>query len=205
MKPLPLATPHERHRFETDVWEPKDGPHHRYPTLGYAVATQGPDGVIHLMSSMNHPSLHFAMNEAWILSDDSPVAGFGNVVSRIPHEEHYADGTSRITWSDCIDPDGKYLLDGPETWFYPDGKKQYAVEYAQGRKVGEETLWDRSGSRVWSWTRDAVGNGVWTHYWPDGGKRIESHWQGYRVQGSITHWDRAGNVIFSGTEEMIND
>jgi len=204
VKPLSMATPHERHRFETDTWEPKDGPDHRYPTLGYSVATQGPDGIIHLMSSMNHPSLHFAMNETWILTDDVPAVQFG-AVKRVPHEECYAGGTPRITWSDCIDPDGNYLLDGPETWYYPDGKKQYAVEYVRGRKVRKETLWDRNGNWVWSWTREADGSGVWTHYWPDGTRRIESHWQGFRVQGSVTHWDQKGNVTFSGNEEMVND
>ncbi len=207
VKPLALATPHERHRFETDTWEQKDGPEHRYPTLGYSVAAQGPDGVIHLMSSMNHPSLHFAMNEAWILSDDAgetvPVA-VGDA-KRTAHEERYPDGALRMIWSNIIAADGRCLLDGPETWYHPDGKKQYAAEYAQGRKVGEETLWDRNGDRLWSWTRDADGKGVWTHYWPDGGKRIESHWQGCRVQGSITHWDRSGKVVFSGNEAMVND
>jgi antitoxin component YwqK of YwqJK toxin-antitoxin module len=123
----------------------------------------------------------------------------------VPHEEHYADGAPRMTWSSCIAMDGRCLLDGLETWYYPGGKKQYAVDFAHGHKLGEETLWDRNGNRVWSWTRDADGNGVWTHYWPDGGRRIESHWRGYRVQGTITHWDRSGKVIFSGTEAMISD
>jgi hypothetical protein len=206
-KPLALATPHEKHRFKTDPWEPRDGPDHRHPTLGYSVAAQGPDGVIHLMSSMNHPSLHFAMNEAWILSDETreTLAADAADAKRTPHEERYPDGAPRMTWSSCVATDGRYLLDGQETWYYPDGKKQYEAMYAIGRKVGDETLWDRHGNRVWSWTRNADGTGLWTHYWPGGGKRIESHWQDCRVKGPITHWDRSGKVIFSGTEAMLND
>ena len=39
---------------------------HDHSTIGYASATQSRDGVIHLMTSMNHPNLHFEMNEAWM-------------------------------------------------------------------------------------------------------------------------------------------
>ena len=38
------------------------------PTLGYAVAAQAPNGVIHLITSMNAQALHFALNEAWMLA-----------------------------------------------------------------------------------------------------------------------------------------
>jgi formylglycine-generating enzyme required for sulfatase activity len=202
IKPLPLATPHEKHRAKTDVWEPKDGPDHRYPTLGYAVATQASDGIIHLMSSMNHPSLHFAMNEAWILSDETKetvTPASESAAARAAHEEHYPDGTLRMTWSSCIDAEGRYLLDGTETWYFPGGGKQYEAVYVRGRRVGEETLWDQNGNRRWSWTRDADGKGVWTQYWPGGGRRIESHWSGCRAEGAITHWDRAGKTVYSGT------
>src|SRR5262249_14369568 len=44
---------------------------HGEGTLGYTVATQAPNGIIHLITSMNHPSQHFEMNEAWILSDST--------------------------------------------------------------------------------------------------------------------------------------
>jgi formylglycine-generating enzyme required for sulfatase activity len=206
IKPLPLATPHEKHRFKTDAWEPKDGPDHRYPTLGYSAATQGPDGVIHLMSSMNHPSLHFAMNEAWILSDETSETAVpdSGEQQRTKHEERYADGAPRMTWSSRIGADGQYRLDGVENWYHPNGKKQYETTYALGRKVGEETLWDRNGNRQWLWTRDPDGKGVWTQYWPDGGRKIESHWSGCKADGAVTHWDRNGKVVFSGTVERGN-
>ncbi len=63
IKKLIGAQPHERQ----DIADRMKG-----PTLGYAVATQGPNGMIHLIATMTNPCLHFEMNEAWIL--DGPTA-----------------------------------------------------------------------------------------------------------------------------------
>jgi hypothetical protein len=38
-------------------------------TLGYCVARQAPDGLIHIITSRTRPSVHFEVNEAWILSE----------------------------------------------------------------------------------------------------------------------------------------
>ena len=46
---------------------------HKYQTLGYAVARQAPDGIIHLITSLNAQAMHFSMNEAWILQKDGMV------------------------------------------------------------------------------------------------------------------------------------
>lgn len=40
-------------------------------TLGYVDARQAPNGLIHLVTSMTDPCLHYEFNEAWILSDES--------------------------------------------------------------------------------------------------------------------------------------
>jgi len=37
-------------------------------TLGYCVARQAPNGLIHIITSRTRPSVHFELNEAWILS-----------------------------------------------------------------------------------------------------------------------------------------
>jgi hypothetical protein len=57
IKSLPGAQPH---------WRPEAMGGH--PTLGYSAAAQGPDGMIHLITTLNIPCLHFEFNEAWILS-----------------------------------------------------------------------------------------------------------------------------------------
>ena len=41
-------------------------------TLGYSAACQAPNGMIHLITTMNQPCLHFELNEAWILAPDAP-------------------------------------------------------------------------------------------------------------------------------------
>lgn len=38
--------------------------------LGVALNPQAPNGMIHLITTMNTPCLHFEFNEAWVLSDE---------------------------------------------------------------------------------------------------------------------------------------
>ena len=47
-----------------------------------------PNGVIHLLTSMNHPGQHFELNEAWILSEAAdgiriPISAIGNVNAKL--------------------------------------------------------------------------------------------------------------------------
>src|SRR5436190_24292744 len=43
-------------------------------TLGYTVARQAPNGVIHLIATMTEPCLHFEFNEEWIQRGDEHIA-----------------------------------------------------------------------------------------------------------------------------------
>ena len=45
-----------------------------YETVGYTVARQAPNGLIHFVSTKTTPIFHFELNEAWILSDDAPFS-----------------------------------------------------------------------------------------------------------------------------------
>ena len=36
-------------------------------TVGYVTATQGPNGVIHIVTSKNHPNYEIELNETWLL------------------------------------------------------------------------------------------------------------------------------------------
>jgi len=123
-------------------------------TLGYSVARQAPNGVIHLITTMNRPCLHFEMNEAWILDpsaagpDNALMANTAHAIDGVAeYVERYGDGAPRITWSAGRGDDGRYLLHGTETWYFPDGRKQYEAHHTLGRKTGEETLWRQDGSR----------------------------------------------------------
>ena len=155
IKRLPGAQPHEAHI-------------HDWPTLGYSVARQAPNGMIHIISSMNHPSLHFELNEAWILAD-------GNSTQERP-----------------------WLLDGKESFAYASGAKQYEVTYADGRRTGTETYWREDGAVQWRRAYTPEGRCTWTHFWPNGQKKCESIWIGGRCEGKAQRWDIDGNAISSG-------
>jgi len=166
-------------------------------TLGYAVARQAPNGVIHLITSMNRAAQHFELNEAWILSDaantSAPDPGETGRVHE--YQETYPGGELKMTWSARTCDDGSYLLHSTETWYYQDGQKQYEVTYQNGRKIGSETYSAPDGVRVWSWEHDqAKDTSVWTHWWPNGLKRIESTWRygGKVAHGRVNHWDSSG-------------
>lgn len=193
-KKLPVTLPHEADQH--------------YGTLGYATVRQGPNGVIHILSTMTQPCLHYELNEAWIyseLGDIAPETKGGKVKQ---FTEKYSNGKTRIKWSARLCPDGRYLLDGKETSFHVNGKKEHEATYVNGRKTGDETFWGEDGSKIWSWSHDLKKHhGVWTHYWPNGARRIESNWNtrpeprdlkrdftGLVADGPARHWDAAGSL-----------
>jgi len=166
-------------------------------TLGYAVARRAPNGVIHLITSMNRAAQHFEFNEAWILSDaaDAPLPDSCEIGPVNEYQETYPSGALKMTWSAKICDDGRYLLHGTETWYYEDGQKQYEVTYENGREIGTETYWDPDGMKLWSWEHDEANDiSMWTRWWPNGFKRIESTWRfgGKVAHGHAKHWDSSG-------------
>jgi hypothetical protein len=177
-----------------------------HPTLGYTTARQGPNGVIHVLTTVTQPCINYDFNEAWILSDAGDVSPQNAGGTPKSYAEKYPDGKPRSTWNARIADDGRYLLDGEELDYYPSGQKQHQVTYANGRKTGDETFWSTDGKVAWKWQRDLTANrGVWTQYWPNGNKKSESTWNiqptipdvkrpfvGYVADGTATQWDDAG-------------
>ena len=171
MKKLPGTLPHESYSLappERRARMMSSG------TLGYSVAAQAPNGVIHLVTSMNHPSQHFEMNEAWILAGDNAV----------------------------VQPAGPYRLNGTETWRYPNGARQYEVTWKDGVKVGEETYWSKDGKTKWKWVHQPDGLSVWTQYWPNGNRSHESSWRDGKCIGKATAWKWDGTV--AGTYQFAD-
>jgi formylglycine-generating enzyme required for sulfatase activity len=177
--------------------------HRNRPSLGYSVAKQAPNGLIHLITSCNHPALHYELNEAWILSDETLAdddarleASHATKISDVKsHRENYADGKPRLTWSTGLANDGRVLLEGTETWFYPTGEKQHVTTYRLGRKTGIETYWSPEGKKEWEWNHREDGTSEWTTWWPDGSKRSESHWKNHRlVEGTDKLFGRASSA-----------
>lgn len=180
-------------------------------TLGYVIARQAPNGVIHILTTETQPCLHYEMNEAWIMSnagDLTPEAS-GGVIKEF--SERFPNGKIRAQWSARICPGGRYLLDGKEIDFYETGAKQYEVTYVNGRKSGVETFWSRDGKKLWSWSHDLKSNrSVWTQFWSNGRKRVESTWNtkpeardlnrsffGFVADGPAHQWDEDGTVKYA--------
>jgi len=170
---------------------------HGYGTLGYTVAAQAPNGLIYLITSMNHPSQQFEMNEKWILSDsdDSATAELRANAKSIIGSQKYSNGQKQAEWSGKVDSDGRYVLDGPEIWFYPSGKKEYQVEYRDGHKVGSEIQWAEDGTKISEWEHRVGSVSIWTQYWPKGQKKHESEWKNGRCTGEAQAWAPSGKSV----------
>jgi len=193
VKTLPGTLPHEAWVLpERKLWAAK---FHDSGTLGYAVAAQAPNGVIHLITSMNHPALHFEMNEAWILSgDERETTVTSERSAAFPGRETYPGGAPKATWSGVIDSAGRYVLDGPEIWYYESGAKQYEATWSLGRKTGHETFWNRDHTVEWEWNHRSDGVEIWTQYWSNRRKKSESTWKDHRADGPATLWEPDGSV-----------
>jgi hypothetical protein len=153
-------------------------------TLGYAVARQAANGNIHLLTSRTGPSVHFELNEAWLLSDSigySPQPASVRDVTE--HREDFPDGSPRLTWFASVGDDGRPLLHGAETWYHPDGGVLRRADYRLGRLVGREVLLRPDGSVESEWDHRADGVSRWTTYWPDGRVRPQSDWRDKRMIG----------------------
>jgi hypothetical protein len=193
IKPLPGAQQHEN-----------PSRHNGNATIGYSVAREAPNGIIHLITTMNRPCLHFALNEAWILGDTTqaqmsdqqlmkPSATAITQVKR--YRETYPSGKTKAEWYAGIADNGRYLLHGQETWYYENGHKQRQATYNLGRKVRLETHWAPDGTMKWQWHHRDDGTSLWTQYWPNAKKKAESTWRNFKCSGTATIWDQSGSLI----------
>jgi hypothetical protein len=163
IKPLPVELPGNQRT--------------NHPTLGYVTARQAPNGVIHILTTVTQPCLHYELNEAWIWSDAGDIAPetSGGTIKKF--SENFPNGKLRSQWSARICPNGRFLLDGVETDFYENGAKQHEATYASGRKTGEEAFWSSDGKIIWRWQHDLQNNrSVWRQIRPDGSQARISTW-----------------------------
>ena len=193
-KAIPIALPHQNRP--------------PYPSLGYVTVRQGPNGVIHILTTTNFPGLHYEFNEAWLNSDEKEIIWNGNSTKRETYEEFYDDGKIKSRWQ-AHTVDGRYLLDGKMIEYYQNGQKQHEVTYENGFKQGVECFWEQDGTLRWKWDRNRKTKiGIWTQYWPNGNKKLVSEWNlqptprdlnrpfiGCVAQGTTTHYDIYGNLI----------
>jgi formylglycine-generating enzyme required for sulfatase activity len=150
-------------------------------TVGYTTATEAPNGVIHIVTSKCVPPVHIELNETWVMEGGPPAAWPADPRGAREYREHYSDGSPRATWNAGVASDGRYVLDGRQVFYYPNGQKQWESTYRSGRKTGVETWWNAAGAKQWERTFRADGTWVWRIYDAAGQVSAESRWQGKKL------------------------
>jgi formylglycine-generating enzyme required for sulfatase activity len=163
-------------------------------TVGYTTATQGPDGMIHVITSKNSPNYEIELNEAWVLDKnaygdtDQCFGGAKPAVCpldqlSVSQQIENPQGKAIANWS-VTDYDGRRLLQGSNQFFYSDGKLMYSADFYLGHKTGEERYLREDGTPIW--VKHYADDGTWT--WDNfdaAGKRIAtSHWRGKTLLSS---------------------
>jgi hypothetical protein len=156
-------------------------------TVGYTTATQGSDGVIHVVTSKNKPDFEIELNEAWVLDknaygDTGDVKVGDTAVSKI--EIKNAHGAVTSGWSTLHAPDGRILLDGREAFFYPDGKPMYSANFQAGHKTGDESYLRPDGTPIWRKHYSADGTWTWDNFDASGHRIASSIWRGKTLLSS---------------------
>lgn len=147
-------------------------------TVGYVTATQGPNGIIHIVTSKNPVNYEITLNEAWVLD---PAAGVTPAPTSITgvhtHRAYYANGKLKAVWSSGRANDGEVLLEGPETFYFSNGKVQWSIHFHLGLKTGIEALYRANGTRIW--TKDHHGDDwTWKVFNKANQMTAESRWHG---------------------------
>jgi formylglycine-generating enzyme required for sulfatase activity len=176
-------------------------------TVGYTTATQGPDGVIHVVTSKNKPDYEIELNEAWILDKNaaSDAASFNAVENVKDFTEYYPRSAKAMaTWSAGRAIDGRVLLDGTETFFYPSGKLMWSVDLRAGRKVGEERYLREDGTPIWVKHYAADGTWTWDNFDHSGKQIAQSKWRGKTLLNSDVP-DPPARMIFSDEKPQEPD
>lgn len=134
IKKIPGAQPHEHAHIA------KKSEH--AGMIGYSTLRQGPNKLIHLVTTVNHPNLHFVFNEAWLLqaeeeTSELPPESIAKAVSKVRQQKvFYPSGKLKATSSYGTADNGRCLLHGKQTWYYENGVTKYDVTYDKGTKTG---------------------------------------------------------------------
>lgn len=174
--------------------------------LGYSVCRQSQDGLIHIVISNTAPLLHLEFNEAWLTQhdpDDFPpdsvlmCPGATKLVGpRRQYEDYDENGALVCRWSGGIADDGRFLLDGPETVYAPDGTVLMQGQYRLGRRVGKNTRYDGDHHPVWQMICQDDTIQYCTYYSKSDQLRTSCTFQNGYAQGAARTYDRAGNCIY---------
>jgi len=156
-------------------------------TVGYTTVTQTADGVIHIVTSKNLPNFEIELNEAWVLSPDAGTEGTvvaEKIAAVKGFSEKYASGKTKVRWSAGRAADGRILLEGPETFYYPNGKVMWSMKFHLGKKIGEEDYFRADGSQIWKKIHGPDGEWTWINFDATGKKVATSKWRGKTLLSS---------------------
>ena len=168
--------------------QPNKSPDRSYHTVGYSACQQSEDGLIHLITSRVHPCVHYCFNEAWLLDPDAnagPATKYGwrpavgdnatlmsSTAKRIEKVETYRENypsSSQVQYeySGGTADDGRFLLHGPERWYYPSGALMMECNYVLGKRAGRYAYYTEAGARIWEWDYKPDGLVVYRTFYPD--------------------------------------
>jgi len=150
-------------------------------TVGYTTATQGPNGVIHIVTSKSNPEVHIELNETWVMEGGPPAAFPADPHGVGEYREQYPGGTTKAAWSAGVASDGRRVLDGRQVFYYQNGQKEWEATFQSGRKTGVETWWNTVGAKQSERTYRADGTWTWRIYDSAGKVSAESRWQGKKM------------------------
>jgi formylglycine-generating enzyme required for sulfatase activity len=154
-------------------------------TVGYTTATQGSDGVIHVVTSKNVPNFEIELNEAWVLDKSAGVSPEAEAVSGVKRfTERSPDGRVQAEWGAGTAADGRVLLDGPERFFYPGGRVMWELSFRAGRKTGVERYLRADGKPLWVKRYGPDGTWTWDEFDRAGKRVAESKWRGKTMLSS---------------------
>jgi hypothetical protein len=156
-------------------------------TVGYTTATQGPDGVIHVVTSKNSPNYEIELNEAWIRDKNAGAESATRIAARDPQSFVEHDPRTKqpvATWMTVRSADGRILLNDRESFSYPDGKLMYSASFLIGRKVGDERYLREDGMPIWEKHYEPGGTWTWDHFDASGKRIATSHWRGKTLLSS---------------------
>ncbi len=149
-------------------------------TVGYTTSTQGADGTIHIVTSKNSPNYEIELNEAWVLDKDATGADAANTKAgnaSVSHQVGDAHEKTVATWGSLVVPDGRILLDGPESFTYANGKPMWSVTFKAGHKTGDEQYLREDGTPIWKKHYADDGTWTWDNFDASGKQIAESHWR----------------------------
>lgn len=178
-------------------------------TLGYSAMKQGTDGLIHVVCSNVQPLLHLCFNEAWLLDETGEEPSEKELMQssatrlvseRREYTEYYDSGQLKCRYHGGIADDGRFLLDGEETFWYPNGQMMLSGSFLLGRRTGQAVCYDEEGFMVKRFTcPDAVTEDLeeWYETFWEGSNQVKTKafFRNRKAEGEAFTWNREGVLV----------